>query len=83
MNCVNHPATASEFNCRGCGRPFCIDCLQIIDRAPVCRTCSGAESGKIRWHLVTGVVVFLTIAGLIVLFRVLRYVFFARMIAPH
>lgn len=38
--CSNHPSEAAEHRCAVCGRGFCIDCLTIVDRKPVCQVCA-------------------------------------------
>lgn len=37
--CVNHPSEVSAADCSVCARPFCVDCLTIVDRKAICQTC--------------------------------------------
>lgn len=36
----------AEYTCRGCGKPFCSECIEIIDNEPFCKKCVQAMLGK-------------------------------------
>lgn len=42
MDCANHAGVTSIDPCDECQRPFCIECLVIIARRPLCAECRRA-----------------------------------------
>jgi hypothetical protein len=64
--CDNHPSRFADQSCDRCRRPFCADCLDVVDRRPVCQMCSGTKSARIRWRTVGEVLLVLTVIGVLI-----------------
>lgn len=46
MKCVNHPERLAEYTCVGCGKPFCSECIEIINNEPFCKECAQERARK-------------------------------------
>lgn len=46
MKCVNHPERLAEYTCAGCGKPFCSECIEIINNEPFCKECAQERTRK-------------------------------------
>jgi hypothetical protein len=68
--CTNRPAVPAAHPGARCGRPFCVDCLDLVDGMPVCKTCSGSVPRQIRWDVVVIGLIVLVALSILILFLI-------------